>query len=337
MATSNITNTTTDPTGAVVANVPVTITLYGQATGSVPTPVAGFRISDGSEVVQTTSLTSNASGVWTAALERNANITPANTFYIAVENFPVANGGPRFWFFSVGASDQTLQAAIVNPAPSLAATTFLTQATADARYVLAPGSFSGSVATSTPGDAGTAGVATSYSRGDHQHQRIDGYGLVGSITSSYVGDTAAAGTSANLARADHKHARELVPSTTKTGITALTTSGSTVSTLVTQSVTGNSKFQLYIIQWNLAFITGTVAADTFDINVRIDGANASVARAQVPATPFMLATYAGSWVYIDAAGGNHTFDITLARQAGTGTATSSSDARNFLASTSMFK
>jgi hypothetical protein len=203
MPTSTITNTTTDPSGAVVPNVAVSVTLFGQSAGGPPVPAAGFRISDGSEVVQTINLTSSNAGVWSIPLERNSNITPANTFYVAVENFPIASGGPRYWFFQVGSLNQTLQAALVSPLPALSASTFLTQTAGDARYVLAPGTFSGSTTSSTPGDAGTSGIAASYSRGDHQHQRIDGYGTA--TTNTTPGNPINQGTSPNLARSDHIH------------------------------------------------------------------------------------------------------------------------------------
>lgn len=203
--TSTITNTTTDPSGTVVPNVPVSVSLVGQISAiSPPVLVAGFRNDDLSEVVQTANTTSNASGVWSLALERNTNITPANSYYMVVENYPPASGGPKFWLFTVGNVNQTLQAAITVPLPpALTPSSFLTQAQGDARYVQAPGTFSGSVGTEVANGAGTAGAATTYSRGDHVHPAPTAAAALSRPT-----DTAAAGSSTSFAAADHRHSRE---------------------------------------------------------------------------------------------------------------------------------
>ncbi len=86
MATSTITNTVTDASGVAVANTPVVVSLY---------PKGAFRISDGSEVAPVVLTTTNASGVWTLALERNSNISPANSYYVAEEQIPASRGGAR--------------------------------------------------------------------------------------------------------------------------------------------------------------------------------------------------------------------------------------------------
>ena len=61
-----------------------------------------------------------------------------------------------------------------------------------------------SATASSPGQAGTGGVANSASRSDHAHAR-EGFG---SPTASNPGDTAADGSAGTIARSDHRHARE---------------------------------------------------------------------------------------------------------------------------------
>jgi hypothetical protein len=161
VATSTITGTITDATGVAVASVPVTCRLM---------PVGGFRSADGSEVARLVSTTGNASGVYSFVLERNSGITPANSYYEIVEYIPAANGGTKVWNISVGASNQTVLAALVTPLAAQVAT-YLTQASADARYQAL-----GAISSATPAKVyldstspGIAGVSTSASRDDHIH------------------------------------------------------------------------------------------------------------------------------------------------------------------------
>lgn len=167
MATSTITNTITGPTGTAVASCPVEITLM---------PVPGFRTATDAEVARQVIVVANSSGVWTAALERNADITPANTYYRIVEKIPLSQGGPRTWNIQVGAVSTSLYAALITTPPTVPASTYLTQAAADARYVLAPGSFGSTPSDSRPSDVQTGGVASTYSRQDHKHSREVIYG-----------------------------------------------------------------------------------------------------------------------------------------------------------------
>lgn len=107
MATATITNTITTPGGTAVGGVRVTAALE---------PVPGFRTSDSVELADTVETYSNASGVWSLTLEKNADITPANTYYRIVEHVPV-NGRiqRRVWNASVTVS-QGLLASLVSPA-----------------------------------------------------------------------------------------------------------------------------------------------------------------------------------------------------------------------------
>lgn len=107
MATSQITNTVLDPSGAPVSGARVVARLL---------PFPGFRISDSSEVSGTVETTTNGSGVWTIDLERQSNITPANTFYEVTEL--VRDGGRtsrRVWNISVPNANAALLACLIIP------------------------------------------------------------------------------------------------------------------------------------------------------------------------------------------------------------------------------
>ncbi len=164
MPTSTITNTVTGPSGTALANIPVKVSLY---------PKGAFRISDSSEVATQVFTTTNASGVWSLALEQTANISPANSYYVVEEQIPQYQGGARSYAFQVGAVNTTLLASLISVLPDLPANTYLTQAAADARYVQSPGSFAtvGNISDSRPADASAAGVLSTYARGDHKHSR----------------------------------------------------------------------------------------------------------------------------------------------------------------------
>lgn len=194
LATSTISNTITGPTGTAIANVRVIAKLM---------PSAGFRIDAFSEVARTVEATSDANGLWSLALERNSNISPANTYYQVTELIPDASGGRRIWNISVGASNQTVLAALVDPLPDATTGTYLTQAAADARYQALSALGSGTPGTETPDHAGTAGVATSASRSDHIHP-------IAAATPITVildgGGALSEGVSTSFARADHQHA-----------------------------------------------------------------------------------------------------------------------------------
>lgn len=189
MPVSTITGTIKDPAGGAVASVPVICRLM---------PTGGFRTADGTEVAREVRTTTNAGGVYTLVIERNAGITPANTYYEVTELIPAVNGGPKVWNISVGASDQTVLAALVTPLPAASAGTFLTQASADARYQALGSLGSGVPATIVSDGAGTAGVSTSASRADHNHPIVND-------TPASIGTANAEGVSTGFARGDHVH------------------------------------------------------------------------------------------------------------------------------------
>jgi hypothetical protein len=109
VATSNITNTIKDPGGNPVVGATVTATLQ---------PSPGFRISDNSEVAEQLSAVTDGTGTWTLALERTANITPANSFYLITESLPASVGGSNTWAIQVGASNATLFASLIAVIPA---------------------------------------------------------------------------------------------------------------------------------------------------------------------------------------------------------------------------
>ncbi len=114
MATSIISDVTTDPSGTPVGGVPVTITLFRAGA-----PAAGFRISNQTQVTSTVTLTSNGSGAWASALEQNANIFPAGTYYVINYAFTATQGFPTDWAILVGTGNQTVGQALIVAPPSV--------------------------------------------------------------------------------------------------------------------------------------------------------------------------------------------------------------------------
>lgn len=88
-------NTIKDPSGNVLSNVQVIVTLM---------PTAGFR-NDYSlaEVARRVDTDTDTFGYWELPLEANANITPANTWYEVNELIPDVDGGKRVWYVRVAA------------------------------------------------------------------------------------------------------------------------------------------------------------------------------------------------------------------------------------------
>jgi hypothetical protein len=190
--TSTITGTVTDPTGVAVSGAVVVCTLM---------PTGGFRTADGSEVARAVSTTTNASGVYSFALERNSGISPANTYYQIEERIPAANGGTKVWNISVGASNQTTYASLVTPLAAQTAT-YLDQASADARYQALSALGSGTPGTEVPDGAGTAGVSASAQRADHIHPLPTSAATPAALS---LTNTGAAGATGAIARSQHVH------------------------------------------------------------------------------------------------------------------------------------
>ena len=191
MATSTISNTILDPLGVAVPSVRVVAKLM---------PTAGFREDTLTEVARICETTSDSNGAWSLALERNSNISPEDTYYEITEFIPVADGGTRKWFIQVGASDQTVYAALISPLPDVASANYITQDSGDARYQ-ALGSYGGAPNTIEPDDAASAGVASSASRSDHEH------GIVTAAPSDIgLTGTNSEGAATSFARSNHVHA-----------------------------------------------------------------------------------------------------------------------------------
>lgn len=211
MATSTISNTIEDPSGTPIEGVRVVAKLM---------PSGGFRTADAVEVARYVETTTDASGDWSLSLERNAGITPSNSYYQITEYVP---GDPATWLVSVGSSNQTVLAAQTRPLGSAAAQ-YLTQASADSRYQALGSLGSGTPGTETPDHAGTAGVSTSASRDDHIHPIV-----AAAAGASAVGDSAAEGVATSFARSDHKHSREAFATPAATGDANAAGSATTVA------------------------------------------------------------------------------------------------------------
>lgn len=215
MATSTISNTITGPTGTAVSGATVRATLM---------PGPGFRVSDSTEVARVVTTTTNGSGAWSLALERNTNITPTGTWYLIEEEIPVAQGGSRTHAIQVGASNQTLLAALISTLPTITASGYLTQAAADARYQALGSLGSGTPATLVPDGAGTAGVSTAASRDDHNHP-------IAAAVPVATGDANAEGTGNDFARATHVHKGVVANDAWTTYTPSLTQSGTVTKTV----------------------------------------------------------------------------------------------------------
>lgn len=86
-------NTVRDASGSPVAGCPVDVRLM---------PYAGFR-GDGTEVARLLTVTTDSSGFWQTALDGNALISPAGTYYEVTEYIPEVRGGKRVWLVRVTA------------------------------------------------------------------------------------------------------------------------------------------------------------------------------------------------------------------------------------------
>jgi hypothetical protein len=197
MATSVINNTITDPSGTVVGSVPVTATL-------MPSAGTGFRTASGTEIAAIESTTSDGAGAWSLTLERNADITPSGTYYRIDESIPAASGGPRTWYISVGASNQSLLAALVSAPPAIVDSTYLTQAAGDARYQQL-GALGGTPSAIEPDDTAANGTDLGAARVDHQHQ----FTTAVPVRTDLDGTASPAeGSASTSARSDHQHVAE---------------------------------------------------------------------------------------------------------------------------------
>ncbi len=261
MATSRITNTITGPTGTALSGVVVTARLM---------PSGGFRTADFSEVARLVQTTTDVTGFWSLQLEENASITPSNSWYEVTELIPDVSGGKRVWQIAVGASDQSLLASLVTPAeqqPTVvpAGTVYLDQASADARYQ-ALSSLGAATPVAVDAAAGTAGVATSASRSDHDHQATTG-------TPVATGDANADGTASSLARSDHVH-KGIVNNDAWTAYTPTLTQSATVTKTVSYA-----KYQrtgrMITVQCDLSVTGAGTAANAVRIGLPFAAAYAS--------------------------------------------------------------
>jgi hypothetical protein len=122
VATSTITGIIKDASGTGIQGVTITARLRP----------AGFRTSDYAELVDK-STTTDVNGAWSLSLERNADISPAGTYYEIEEQVPSSSGGGRQWAINADASGALFARLLTGP-PAGSTTTFLTTTLSDARY-----------------------------------------------------------------------------------------------------------------------------------------------------------------------------------------------------------
>lgn len=122
MATSVVSSTIVDPSGTPVPDIEVIARLQ---------PGPGFRNSDKSEIAESARDTTDAAGDWSLALERNADILPAGTWYEIEERL---TDGSRIYAIVVGPTNVELKDAVVTLLPAPVAVGLLTRAEADALY-----------------------------------------------------------------------------------------------------------------------------------------------------------------------------------------------------------
>jgi hypothetical protein len=304
VATSTITGTVTDPTGVAVSGAVVVCTLM---------PTGGFRTADGSEVARAVSTTTNASGVYSFALERNSGISPANTYYQIEERIPAANGGTKVWNISVGASNQTTYASLVTPLAAQTAT-YLDQASADARYQALGGLSSSNPTASAVADAAAAGSSTSASRADHKHGRE---AFASPVATAPTGNSA--GTATTVPHSDHVHqgtgtlSGGYAPATANQG--SITTEVDLTSLTVTVTTVAGRRYKIT----GKANFQSTVADDRVDLRIYQDGtmindADTALRVANSDQTCMAVAVVAPS-------AASHTYKLTAVRLSGTGTLT----------------
>jgi hypothetical protein len=153
-----ITNTILDGTGDPLSGCFVTARLK---------PTGAFVTSSFEEIVPVVSTVTTSAGVWTLDLYQNSLLTPSGSYWEIEERIPKGNGQTRLWAIEVGASPQTLYAALIDPLIPGTTSNYLTQEAGDARYVQSPGSF-GTVILG-PASASSAGTEATYARTDHRH------------------------------------------------------------------------------------------------------------------------------------------------------------------------
>lgn len=195
MAAVNITNTLKDPSGTAVSGATITAKLM---------PCGGFR-SDNSEVTPIETTTSDGSGNWTLSLERNDQITPANTYYEITEDMG-STQGIRQWAISVTAA-ATLQASLIAP-PGTQPTILYAVGSLD------PALYGATVTNTQVGGSSVVGTNLTLSRSDHAHAlRLPGYSRSGMSASIGSSGSYVAFTGMATGSLDFDHGTHTVPGT----------------------------------------------------------------------------------------------------------------------------
>ncbi len=96
---------------------------------------AAIRVDDETELLGYATTTTNSSGYYEFTLERNGNITPANTYWEIEEQVPRNKGGTQVWAIVVGASDFDISQAGIITVPEFFPDVALTVEAGDLRYL----------------------------------------------------------------------------------------------------------------------------------------------------------------------------------------------------------
>lgn len=124
--TSVGTRTITDPAGTPLVGVVVIARLR---------PVnSAIRIDDFTECTGEIRAVTNGSGVYTVTLERNGNLTPANTYWEIEERIPRINGGTKIWAVVSGAANFNIGTAGIVSVPHFQDSIALTKESGDLAY-----------------------------------------------------------------------------------------------------------------------------------------------------------------------------------------------------------
>lgn len=120
--------TITDPSNVPIAGVVVIARLR---------PVkAGIRVDDLSVITGELRAVTDVNGSYSLTLERNGNITPANTYWEIEERIPRTKGGTKTWAVVSGATNFNISTAGTITIPEQLADTGISLEAADLRYVL---------------------------------------------------------------------------------------------------------------------------------------------------------------------------------------------------------
>ncbi len=125
--TSTIFNTITDPSNDPVVGAVVIARLK---------PInSAVRVDDATEISGEVRAVTDVNGYYELELERNGNITPANTYWEIEERVPRSKGGTNVWAIVVGAADASVPMSAIQTVPDFFPGTALSVEAGDLRYI----------------------------------------------------------------------------------------------------------------------------------------------------------------------------------------------------------